>query len=112
MRYDDPKLLRDAAERVEITPRADLSGVETIVEVDVQDGSTLSERCDHPRGSPELPVSWDEIEQKFRAYAPARLSPGRIDAVVDCVARLEQLGSVRELMDALRATAPASISAV
>ena len=112
VRYDDPKLRRDAAERVEITPRADLSGVETIVEVDVQDGSTLSERCDHPRGSPELPVSWDEIEQKFRAYAPARLSPGRIDAVVDCVARLEQLGSVRELMDALRATAPASISAV
>jgi 2-methylcitrate dehydratase PrpD len=104
-RYDDPNLRLTAAERIEITPHADLVGVETIVEIDLRDGSTLRERCDHPRGSPELPVSWDDVERKFRAYALARLPSGRIDAVVDRVVRLEQLASVRELMDLLRAPA-------
>jgi hypothetical protein len=45
-----------------------------------------------------------QIEQKLRAYAPDRISAAAIDAVARAVDRLEELGSVRDLMDALRAT--------
>ncbi len=106
-RYEDPKLRRAAVELVQIAPQPNLSGVETTVEVELQDGSMLRERCDHPRGSPELPVSWDDIERKFRTYAPSRLPPGRIDAIVDRIVRLEELASARELMELLRSAGPA-----
>jgi 2-methylcitrate dehydratase PrpD len=110
-RYDDPALRRDAAERIEIAARDDLAGAAATVAIELRDGSTLAERCEHPRGSPELPVSAAEIAQKFRAYAPTRLSSRRVDAVVDVIARIEELGSARELMDLLRFTAPASAAA-
>jgi 2-methylcitrate dehydratase PrpD len=102
-RYDDPKLRRAAAEQVELRPDPALKGTEAVVEAELSDGSTMSARSDHPRGSPERPLSWTEIEQKFRIYAPARLSMSRIDAVIEMVSRLERLGSIRELMDRLRA---------
>ena len=102
-RYDDPKLRRAAAEQVEIRPDPALSGTEAVVELDLRDGSTLSARADHPRGSPERPLSWAQIEKKFRTYAAARLTTQQIDAVIETVARLDRLGSTRELMGLLRA---------
>ena len=68
------------------------------------DGKTLSARCDHPRGSPENRLSRAQIESKFRTYARGRLSDGQIEDVIAAVVRLEELGSVRTLMDALRET--------
>jgi 2-methylcitrate dehydratase PrpD len=103
-RYDDPVLKRAAAEQVEIRPDPALTGVQATVAIEMVDGVTLSARCDHPRGSAENPLSRAQIEQKLRAYAPDRISAAAIDAVVRAVDRLEELGSVRDLMDALRAT--------
>src|SRR5215469_10339169 len=77
-RYDDPKLRRAAAEQVDVQPDASLTGVQAVA----------------------------EIEIKLRTYADGVLSSSRVDEVVGMVARLEDLGSVRKLMDALRA-APA-----
>jgi 2-methylcitrate dehydratase PrpD len=65
----------------------------------------LSARCDHPRGSAENPLSRQQIEGKLRTYADGLLSAAHVDEVVDAVSRLEDLGSVRKLMDMLRATA-------
>ena len=39
---------------------------------------------------------------KFRTYAKPRMSAVRIEEVIGTVARLEELGSVRKLMDLLR----------
>jgi 2-methylcitrate dehydratase PrpD len=103
-RYDDPALKRAAAEQVDIRPDPALTGVQAIVEIEQTDGTKLAARCDHPRGSAENPLSRGEIEQKLRAYAPDRISAAAIDKVVRAVDRLEELGSVRDLMDALRAT--------
>jgi 2-methylcitrate dehydratase PrpD len=102
-RYDDPRLRRAAAEQVEIRPDPALTGVQAVVEIEARDGSTLSARCDHPRGSAENPLSRAQIEKKFRTYAPARLAAAAIDAIVAAVDGLEEFGSVASLMDTLRA---------
>jgi 2-methylcitrate dehydratase PrpD len=102
-RYDDPKLRR-FAEQVEVRADPALSGVQATVEIITADGKTLSARCDHPRGSPENRLSRAQIESKFRTYAKGRLSDGQIEDVIAAVVRLEELGSVRTLMDALRET--------
>lgn len=102
-RYDNPKLRRAAAEQVEIRPDPELTGVQAVVEIEAKDGSTLSARCDHPRGSADNPLSRAQIEKKFRTYAPARLAAADIDAIVAAVDGLEEFGSVASLMDTLRA---------
>jgi 2-methylcitrate dehydratase PrpD len=102
-RYDDPQLRRAAAEQVEIRPDPALTGVQAVVEIEATDGSTLSARCDHPRGSADNPLSRAQIEKKFRTYAAARLAAADIDAIVAAVDGLEEFGSVASLMDTLRA---------
>jgi 2-methylcitrate dehydratase PrpD len=101
-RYDDPKLRRAAAEQIEIISDPALTGVQAIAEVEMRDGSTVSARCDHPRGSPENPLSRAQIETKFRTYGRTRLSEGQIEKVIAMVSGLEDLRSARELIDALR----------
>jgi 2-methylcitrate dehydratase PrpD len=101
-RYDDPKLRRAAAEQVEITADPALSGVQATAEVEMTDGSTLSARCDHPRGSPENPLSRAQIEMKFRTYGKIRLTGTQIEGVIAMVSELENLSSARELIDVLR----------
>ncbi len=99
---DDPALRRFAAEQVEVRANPALSGAQAIVEVELQDGRALSSRCDHPRGAPENRLTRAQITDKFRTYAGARLPSGRIEQVIGAVAALEQLESVRDLMDMLR----------
>ncbi len=102
-RYDDPKLRRFAAEQVEVRPDPSLTGVQAIVEAETVSGSTLAVRCDHPRGCAENPLSRAQVENKFRTYARTRLADSHVEEVIDTVARLEELKSVRRLMDILRA---------
>ena len=102
-RYDDSKLRRFAAEQVEVTIDPKLSGVQAAVAAEMTDGSTVTVHCEHPRGSPENPLTRAQVEYKFRTYAAARLPAARIDEVISAVAQLEKLGSVRTLMEMLRA---------
>jgi 2-methylcitrate dehydratase PrpD len=59
-------------------------------------------RCDHPRGAPDNPLTRAQIEDKFRTYGRARLPASRIEEVIGTIMALEDLGSVRELMNSLR----------
>jgi len=102
-RYDDPQLRRFAAEQVEVKPDPRLTGVQALVEAKTVDGSTIAVRCDHPRGSPENPLSRAQVENKFRTYGRTRLADSHVEEVIDTVARLEELKSTRRLMDILRA---------
>jgi len=102
-RYDDPVLRKFSAEQVEVVADASLSGVQAVVEAETTDGRKLSERCEHPLGSPERPLTRAQVESKFRSYAKARLPAARIDAVLKAVGKLEDYASVAELMTLLRA---------
>jgi 2-methylcitrate dehydratase PrpD len=103
-RYNDPKLIHFAAAQVEVELDSTLIGTQALVEVEKVDGSIAVVRCEHPKGSPENPLSRAEIEAKFRTYAKARLSEARVEEALGLVSRLEELTSSRELMDVLRAS--------
>ena len=102
-RYNDPALARFAAEQVELRADPALSGVQCVVEAQTVDGRSVSVRCDHPRGSPENPLSRAQLEEKFRVYARGVLPGTAIEEAVGAIAHLEDLMSVRRLMDLLRA---------
>jgi 2-methylcitrate dehydratase PrpD len=104
VRYNDPKLARFAAERVEVNCDPQLSGVQSVVEAELADGSTIRTRCDHPRGAPENPLTRAQVEEKFRVYAVGRIEEPTAKEIVRMVTRLEELGSARDLMDRLRIT--------
>jgi 2-methylcitrate dehydratase PrpD len=101
-RYNDPALSRFAAEQVEMRADPALTGVQCVVEAQTVDGRTLSVRCDHPRGSPENPLSRAQIEDKFRTYARGVLPGAAVEEAIGAISRLEELKSVRRLMDLLR----------
>jgi 2-methylcitrate dehydratase PrpD len=101
-RYDDPKLRRFAQQQVEIRPDPALTGGQTIVEIELLNGRKLSARSDHMRGSFENPLSSAQIEEKFRTYAKYRLPASRVEEIIEAVNRLEDLPSVRKLMDLLQ----------
>src|SRR3981081_3890487 len=101
-RYDDPNMRRAAAEQIEIRPDVALTGVQAVVEIE-SDGTMLTARCDHPRGSAENPLSRAQIEGKFRTYADGVLTASAIAGPVAAVGGLENGGWVRNLMDRRRA---------
>lgn len=101
-RYDDPTLKSFAQERVELRPDPQLSAEQAIVEAEMKDGTVLSAHCKASKGTPENPLTRTEIEDKFRRAAKGRLPPAQIQRVLETVSQLEDLGSVRSLMDSLR----------
>lgn len=100
--YDDPMLRRFAAERVQVSHDPELGAGQVVATVRMADGRTLSSRCDHPLGTPENPLSREQVEDKFRTYASDLLSDDRIETVIQAVAGLETLDNAGTLVDLLR----------
>jgi hypothetical protein len=48
-----------------------------------------------------MPLSWDEVEEKFRRCATGVIDEDAQGKVIDAVARIETLPSLRPLFDAL-----------
>jgi 2-methylcitrate dehydratase PrpD len=101
-RFNDPRLRRFAADKIELVADAALSGAQALVTIETSDGAAWSARCTHPRGSPENPLTHTQVELKFRDCARERLSGVQIDDVIAMVGALEALPSVASLLDALR----------
>jgi 2-methylcitrate dehydratase PrpD len=101
-RYDDPKLQHFAKEHVVLLGQTGLTAEQAIVEAHMKDGAVLSAQCKASKGTPENPLTRAEIEDKFRRAARGRLGRAEVDLILETIAHLEQLKSVRALMDALR----------
>jgi 2-methylcitrate dehydratase PrpD len=56
----------------------------------------------HAHGGPDDPMTWEEIERKFRELAMPVIGPGQADRVLELVDKLETLDSVTALTAALR----------
>ena len=111
-RYNDPKLKSFAADNVEVVGDPQLKEVQAVIEAELTDGRVVKFRCDTPRGAPENRLTRAQIEAKFRTYAKPTMSGARIDEIIGMVSKLEDLGSVRKLMDALRAEKSAARKSV
>jgi len=102
-RYEDAGLQRFAKECVELVGDPQLTAEQAIVEAQMKDGTVLSAHCKASKGTPENPLTRTEIEGKFRRAAKGRLAQPQVEHVLQTIAQLEDLESVRSLMDALRA---------
>jgi 2-methylcitrate dehydratase PrpD len=95
--------VRDMISRVHfgVHPEAEAAGynkMTTILRIRLKDGRTISGRADFAKGSPTMPMSFDEVAAKFQDCASfAKWPLEKAKATIDMVRRLERLASVREL---------------
>jgi 2-methylcitrate dehydratase PrpD len=102
-RYEHPDLVRFAAENVKVTLDTTLQGPASIVQVRMNNGETLQTRCDHTLGSPENPLSTEQVRAKFRYYATPVLGEAKVAKALDLITNLETQSSIRPLLSLLRA---------
>jgi 2-methylcitrate dehydratase PrpD len=101
-RYNDSELQHFAKERVELLSDPELTAEQAIVNAEMKDGAVLSAHCRKSKGTPENPLTRAEIGDKFRKAATGRLGCDEVEVVLETIAHLEDLKSVRPMMDALR----------
>jgi 2-methylcitrate dehydratase PrpD len=72
-----------------------------IITVTLHDGRRLQQRVDIPKGDPALPLSWAELEAKFRDCAAIILPPEQIQEAITHITHLEELPTLQPLMASL-----------
>jgi 2-methylcitrate dehydratase PrpD len=109
-RMQDPVVLRERA-KVQLAPDAELEKLiptrVAIVEVTLTDGTQLSERVEHVRGTPENPMTRDEVVAKARELMTPVLGAAKTLKLIDRVLGLENVKDIRELRPLLQAAAKA-----
>lgn len=93
--------VRDLISRVAVEVDAGESDSEepdfSEVEVVLRDGSVLSRRVTKQRGSPEVPLTQEEVASKYRACAGLALPQDRVEQSLNLIRSLESLDDVRQL---------------
>lgn len=69
--------------------------------IETTDGRTFTKTVDHAKGSPENPMSDDELIAKFRANAGGVMDADRQDAVIAATLAFDELSDVGEYMKLL-----------
>jgi 2-methylcitrate dehydratase PrpD len=77
--------------------------VRSKVRVTLRNGRTIEGRYDVARGHPEKPMSWVELGDKFRDCAALVLPDNSAETVLELVAHIEELRTLRPLLNALAA---------
>ena len=76
----------------------------TIIAIELANGRQVCGRADFGKGSPAMPMSYDEVAGKFRENAEfAKFPQARAEEVVAMVRELESLPRIATLMAALAA---------
>ena len=104
-RMQDPAILRERA-KVQLIGEDDLEKLipkrVAIVEVTLKDGTVLSERVESVRGTPENPMSREEVVAKARDLIAPVLGAKKSEALIDKLLNLENVKDVRELRPLLQ----------
>jgi 2-methylcitrate dehydratase PrpD len=75
---------------------------ESILKIYMKDGGILSERTVAAKGSPENPMTFDEVADKFRGNAEfAKWPSKKAEAIIDLVKSLESASDMSQLSAAL-----------
>ncbi len=102
----DKPLMQDATvvkqrAKVQLVPDAELEKLiplrVAVVELTLNDGTKLSERVEHVRGTPENPMSREEVVAKARELMGPVLGAEQASRLIDQVLVLETLKNIREL---------------
>src|SRR5258706_3514452 len=83
--------------------RAGFHKMTTIIDIELKDGRKISGRADFGKGSPAMPMTYEDAAGKFLECAEfTRFPQSRAKDVVGLVRDLETLPSIVRLMDVLR----------
>ena len=106
-RMQDPAILRTRA-KVQLVPDEELEKLipirVAVVEVTLGDGTQLSERVEHVRGTPENPMSRDEVVAKARDLMASVLGAAKCSQLIERILGLEGVKNIRELRPLLQRT--------
>jgi 2-methylcitrate dehydratase PrpD len=106
-RMQDAEVLRQRA-KVQLVPDEDLERLiparVAIVEVTLNDGTKLIERVEAVRGTPENPMTRDEVVAKCRDLMTPVLGAANTTSLIEKVLSLENMKSIRELRPLLQRT--------
>jgi len=104
-RMQDPAILRERA-KVQLVPDEELEKLipvrVAIVEVTLTDGTRLTERVEHVRGTPENPMTRDEVVAKARELMAPVLGAATCSNLIERVLALDTVKDVRELRPLLQ----------
>jgi hypothetical protein len=73
------------------------------MKVSTREGRSFDKLVLHRRGSPENPLTPEDIVYKFRHVVGLCLAPDRIERVIALASTLDKLDSTRELIDIIAA---------
>lgn len=80
----------------------DFTNTTTFIEIDLADGGTIAGRVDYPKGSPQDPMTYDEVTEKFEECADyAEWPTDKAARIVELVRDFEAIDDVRTLTAAL-----------
>ncbi|MBI4336819.1 MAG: MmgE/PrpD family protein [Chloroflexi bacterium] len=72
--------------------------IRALVEVRLKDGRTLSRMAEVSRGTPERPMSRQEMAEKFQDCARGVLPEARMGPAMDAIERLDSFGDINQFM--------------
>ena len=73
------------------------AGMESAVAVRTADGRVIERAVLFPKGEPENPMTWEEMQAKFTEWSEPVIGAARTAQVIECVASLDSLDSVSSL---------------
>jgi 2-methylcitrate dehydratase PrpD len=76
------------------------------VKVTMKDGRSFSHEILNRRGSPENPLTPEDVEYKFRHVVESCLTAGDINRVIELIGKLDQLNDTQELFGLLASARP------
>ncbi len=97
---DDPRVT-GLAERIAISddPASDFPArFPGEIRITLRDGRVVSHRVASSFGTPDWPMRYADVEEKFRANAGRVATPIQADAIISCVDAIEQTKGVADLM--------------
>ena len=104
-RMRDPAVLRQKA-KIKVIAEETLERLlptrVAIVEVTLNDGSVMTERSDTVRGTPENPMSTEEVAAKARDLVVPVLGDGQCTRLIEAILALENVQDLRELRTLLQ----------
>jgi 2-methylcitrate dehydratase PrpD len=101
-RMRDPAVLEQRT-RIELISDPAVPRRKPIVEVTTTDGRSLRHTTEAVRGTPENPMSRQEIESKAYGLIESIIGAGRSRDLLDAIRSLESVGSARDLRPLLMA---------
>lgn len=71
------------------------------VTVTMEDGSTYIGEVAYPKGDPEYPATYEEVEKKFRNNAANTIGSVKAQKIIDLIKDIEKVEDINELIECL-----------